>query len=317
MDKKRFRAAAFVVVVVIAHLALRHLFLSEVLSATRPVERDWEFSSRTEGVSVGLLGNSHVALSLRSDAFPDSINLASLGESYMVTYYRLKHLFKEFQPPFRTMVIQLDLHSFCSAELGQTSEPYWAQYLDYLDIARRRGEPFKYFGDWIRCDAVPYAGNSRMVFEGLNRRIQGTQSIVKQRLGRDFSDVPDKRAQARIRAASHFKGTSWYDEIVAQYFADLLDLCQDQGVTVVLVEFPLTQAYTDEAALLMPTAEWDSRVVELLAGRDPIVLDYRDLFADRVELFSDPDHLNLEGSRVLSERLGKDLSDLDLLPQRN
>jgi hypothetical protein len=71
--------------------------------------------------------------------------------------------------------------------------------------------------------------------------------------------------------------------------------------------------YTEEIRIV--PAETLYAEVDELASRYPVyygILDYHDLFFDHPEYFFDPDHLNIKGSDLFTEKLAGELQQLQL-----
>ncbi len=95
---------------------------------------------------------------------------------------------------------------------------------------------------------------------------------------------------------------------------DALELCQERGWQAVLVTPPYLEAYNDVFS------QWSGDlyprfyhyVGELTEKYGVPYLDYSHDpdFAQRYDLYKDIDHLNLDGARILDQRLWSDLKDL-------
>ena len=98
-------------------------------------------------------------------------------------------------------------------------------------------------------------------------------------------------------------------------FDRLLDLCDEKGIRVLLVKFPLTREYLDAAEPFVDIDGHDRRVADLVDDRAGVaVLDVRSRFPDRTELFTDPDHLNSRGAKLLAADINAALGRLAANP---
>ncbi len=307
------RAVLFTALAVAIHLGLSHFYLERVLPLDFPIERDRAFAGAVDRTDIALMGNSHVGLELLPRDIPRSYNFAWLGEGYMVTYYRLQKLIGQYGRPFGTVVLQVEQHSFGAAEMEQLDSPYWARYVDFLDLYQQTGEPWRLFTAWFQYAAFPYAGR----MEEIGRYFVGGNASESERLevmDADFSLRSDPDADARLLAKRLFRGTTWFSDDTVRYFQAILDLCRRHEIRVVLIRFPVSSRYWKQAAYLAPPYKWDIKVGRLLASANgSTVLDYHDLYLDRDDLFMDPHHLNKKGVSMFSARVGQDLRNIGVV----
>jgi hypothetical protein len=312
--RKAVRALLFCVAVVCCHLLLRFLYVHEVMPRVFPVKHDRVFLRNLETMKIGLLGNSHTFLSLHASIIPDSLNFGSLGEGYMVTYYKLKRILDREPDAFAVVILQVDLHSFSGGEFHQGKNYRWAQFIDYYDLASFSGDYIQHGREWIQYREFPYAGSAKDLAHAVSGPQGQEPDVGDTPLLRDFSTVEDPERKAWSRAANHFKGQNWYDDRVAHYFGRILDLCEAHNIHVVLVEFPVTEEYLAQAQTFLPLEEWRARVAAAIEGRPGIThLRLRDLYFGQNQLFGDPDHLNAEGGVLFSTHVRDEMAQRGLL----
>ena len=104
----------------------------------------------------------------------------------------------------------------------------------------------------------------------------------------------------------------YFDPAIRIYFEKILHLCQDHGVRVVMVRMPMTKEFNIEEGKLVPEEKLFAEVQAITKNYPNFVraLDYHDLFEDHPEYFFDPDHLNIKGADLFSERLAADLAEV-------
>ncbi len=124
-------------------------------------------------------------------------------------------------------------------------------------------------------------------------------------------------------AAVYNTGSNWLDqnETEVEYFYKTLDLCEENGVQVVLVTVPISEAFICQHKYFDVFREWYAEIAE---ERDLTFIDFN-LYREHYEMFSDEDdfndelHLNSQGSEKFSElfvqvynmiRDGEDVSGL-------
>ncbi len=133
--------------------------------------------------------------------------------------------------------------------------------------------------------------------------------------GFDALSNEQRTGAARLRAAMHLRRRESFDPRNVDDFGRLLDLCHEKGIRVLLVKFPLTREYLDAADPFVDIDGHDRRLAELVDDRAGLaVLDVRSRFSDRAELFTDPDHLNSRGARLLAASINAALGRLAANP---
>ena len=91
---------------------------------------------------------------------------------------------------------------------------------------------------------------------------------------------------------------------------DILSFCKEEGITPVLITTPYTAVYDD----LFSDAykkEFRNTVSAIAGATGCSYYDYSkdDRFADRLEYFSDADHLNQEGALAFMNTIAEDIPE--------
>lgn len=300
-------------------IPLNHLVTRSYIRYTRQ-PFVYESSRRTfeqvqDEISLLVSGDSHPLSDFDDTLVPGAYNFATKGEGIMLNYYKLRYylLKKDFQP--EVVVLPIDLNAFSSYRTSRFSNQdpaFWAQYVDFIEFGREQGR-LRFFALKRVQAEFAYLGGVEEVLDVLLS--PEPWEVDEMTMGflpsyGDFSalSVEDQTKVATGRTADHFGGSNPYDPLLAAYFNRLLDLLADEQVQVVLVWYPTTEAYYQQAGSYFPVDEHFAEVQSLLGDRDNVLwLDYHTLFYDQLEYFRDSDHLNVEGAQVFTEQLIQDL----------
>lgn len=127
-----------------------------------------------------------------------------------------------------------------------------------------------------------------------------------------FSNENDKDSKIEQEIASHFINISLIDDLSFKYFIKMISLAKQNDINIIFVRYPLPSQYLEELKTKgIFIDEFDNTVlreIEKNIENDPVVLDYRNYFANNLDYFSDTNHLNYEGSKELSKKIFEDLS---------
>ena len=280
------------------------------------------FEEVQDEIEVIILGDSHPQKSVMAEKIDNGYNFASSAESYIFTYYKLQHYLENgtFQPS--VAVVPIDMHSFSSFRLrrAESQDPaFWTQYVDYLEVGKESGAFWAFFKNRLLAEFGLIGGfdSSLALSHPPEPPAASKMTAGYLKAKEDFSAAPleERLARTEERAAFHFSGYSYMEETLVDYFLRLLDLLESHGVQVVLVWYPVTEGYYEQAARYIPADSHLEAVRELIADRARLpVYDYHDLFWEHPGYFSDSDHLNGMGAEVFTEVLIQDLEGEGYLP---
>jgi hypothetical protein len=314
------RIFLFVVVFLVINQGLSGLFVSWSRLDKEYGISHREFEEVQEQVSIVILGDSHPQKGVIASQIEGGYNFSTSAESYIFTYYKLKYTLErgDFHP--EVAIVPVDLHSFVSfrRERVETIDPaFWDKYVNYLEYGRDVGDVFSVAPTILKAklgvlggfdQAVPIIVNEIQVPEMISGFLPTMENYAA-------SDEKERIDRAIERAAFHFEGYTYKDEVLVEYFLRLLDLLDLYDITVVLVYYPFTELYYDAASEYIPVQSHLSMVESLVAEQPPaLILDYHDLFFGQLDYFSDSDHLNVAGAAIFTDLLIKDLTEAGLLP---
>jgi hypothetical protein len=312
------RLLAFALLYVCAVNPLMNMCFDRIVMRDTLLRRTTREFDRADSLDVLILGDSHTMNSVDARLIPGAYNYSSNGESYLQTWYKLSWIIDRGEPVVQAVVLPLDLHSFSSFRTGRIEDPlYWQRYIDWIDLTQRLGlaqglrfcvESFLF--PWAGCMAP-----SDIEFDVL----AGRRPVQDLSMGfRPVSDVrfsesveEERAADARKRAVRHFEGSDPLDGRLLHCFSDILDLCSDSGVTVIVVSYPVTEEYEVAAAGYVTRNELMAEFRKAAGDyTDVHYLDYSMIFGDEDENFRNSDHLNAQGAEIFTRRLAADLEPL-------
>ncbi|MBW2266950.1 MAG: hypothetical protein JRH16_00140 [Deltaproteobacteria bacterium] len=315
MQRRHLHILITCVVVAAVHVALVHWYRHGVMGYGIAERTLQQFESLREQVDIVALGDSHVKWGIEAEAIPGAFNFALPGESYVQSYYRLRSLLDDEGQVLRAVVLPADPHSLARHSDHQFRH-YYAAFVDPFELGRVDGEMLHRVIESLRGRLAPYAGQRANLLayletgrppevRWLDEVPMHAGSLASDRLVTAFSPA-GRRAKAQERMGYHFGQAPGLDPTLGYYLGKLLSLCAERGIRVLLVRFPLGDAYLE--ALPDPAAS-DAMIARMVdASENAELLDARRVFANRPQLFADVDHLNREGAALLSRRVARRLA---------
>jgi len=290
-----------------------------------------QFDKFGDDISILAIGDSHLQRGFNAVAADSrAFCYTSPGENWMQTYYKLRWVLVSDVKVGR-VVLSADPHSFSTNSRDRAFDGYyWTQFVDPIEVGRRRGAVASAVGHHLKGRLWPWAGEFGLFDDYLElqkKKREGDDDTPDMIRGfvsdpRDFTrhDPAKQLRKAKARAASHLKGADYMDEEMLHYFALTLKLCTDHDIPVTVIRSPVTRAYYEAAEEVI--AEWCRQsakpgsldklyevVGAIIADAGPGVEmhDHHDLFFGQKELFSDPDHLNARGAAKFMKAMMRDV----------
>lgn len=318
---KRVPVILRVIIFIAAFLLFSHWVTRAYVDFTRqPFEYEGTrrgFEAVMDETSFLVLGDSHPQNSVYTPGIPGAYNFSSSGESYVLTYSKMRHYLKSENLDLDVVVMPISLHTFAGyriKRIGKQDPAFWAQFVDFIQLGRETGQMEYFLTSRLKAEFA-YLGGLDDIFAVANHESSWTSDRLDQgyiSYTEKFSDwEEDSQVEQGIkRAAFHFEEVAYIDPLVVTYFNRLLDLLEEEGVKMVFISYPSTQFYREAAAEYFPVADHISRMEALLEGReDVLILDYHALLPDRNDLFTNADHLNTDGARIFTQILLADLEE--------
>lgn len=120
-------------------------------------------------------------------------------------------------------------------------------------------------------------------------------------------------ARANSRYSRHFDNKEEYfmPERITELY-EIIDYCMEHDITPVLITTPFSSYYYDQISDKF-LEEFHSTVTTIASDTSVNYYDYShdERFRDNLELFSDSDHLNIDGARYFMEVLTDEVAELE------
>ncbi len=269
-----------------------------------------QLESFADSLDILVLGDSHAGNGLDPRLLPGGFNWASGGESYLANYFRLKSLLERGVRP-ETVVLPLDLHSLSSLRSEQIPQgASWRRVISHSELREAFGIRYPMVFARGLLGRAPYvAKGTDLVRESLRPTVPKVFRGYTPQGSALFSEDRGQESLARIRAEAHLLGQEPITEEMRYFLRKILILCDDRGIRLVLIRFPVTREYFQVAsALVPPDAYYQAIAVLVSAYPSALTLDHHDTYWGRNELFQDPNHLNAEGAAQFTALIRDELS---------
>jgi len=303
-DGKRFVRRGLVYVLVVAALLvaanLAYLAIVTPQNVFEITER--QLAEQAPDVQVLFMGDSHVKDGLDPRIIAGSFNAASPGENYLQTYWKLRHLLQRGELDIKVVALPLDLHSFSSTRTDQEAYYwYWSRYDDDGEI-RRSIPDASSFGLRIRA-LLPVLGNGLDFVRVTWRHSELIRGF--QLLSGDFSQMPDKAEVAERQAAEHLGSAVVRDPLLLDSFGRLVEMATEDGITLVFIRFPVSPQYNAAASAYIGDVEafYAPMLERIESTPNAYFLDAHDLYYERLDYFSNSEHLNGTGAAAFTRYL--------------
>ncbi len=272
---------------------------------------------KNKAATTWLMGDSHPMMGLNPDFIPGSFNWAGTSEYYFLTHWKLENLLQKHPTP-KTIILPLDLHSFSAQGNAlllahELDDPFWAGEIGPQEI-REQNLSSDYLRWWISARFFPYAGQFYRLLSFWKRETYSLDSngFVPSTDAISVQNAIARTTSAKARFHGHFRKFSPLDSLQVQALHSIRHLCQQKGIRLILVSFPVSDEYRR-------FCESDKRLdavknVQLSFKRNLIHLDYSRIFEGKPDCFSDPDHLNEKGAEILSRKLRIQIESLRKKP---
>ncbi len=316
------KTTCLIAALLVLNALIGHWYVNVVMKGSIPALTYLQFEPEAARVDTLVLGDSHAKLGLRTSILENAFNLAVPGQLYTETYYTLASQLERSDTEIRYVVIGADPTSFAEERLDEW--PYlhhYANYVNYVEIGRKRGRPFEYAIRQQLGHFAPYVGRRNFMLSHLGRgeirgvHLDGNSRMERGALLSDETLTPlSKQVRARRakrRADLHFGDGAPFHPLLFDYFRRIIALCADHDIEVLVVKFPLTPDYVTAASRHIDLAEFDRELDALIAPyANAHLLDARSWFKGDPSLFRDSDHLNAKGASKLSRTIRRELSEL-------
>ncbi|MBA3937681.1 MAG: hypothetical protein H0X38_09480 [Planctomycetes bacterium] len=306
---KRF---ALFMLLVGAGAALLQALTLHALRRDAKALQDAAWAQEAAAVTTLVIGDSHAHESIDGRLLPGSFIYSSSGENLLFVAAKLRWALREqAAPALRHVVLALGLDAFSASHaLPMGDEWYYARHADAAAVLQGSGDGSAVARFWLRGLVVPWAGRGESVFPLLDQARRKPSFSWHDQMEQfwdagfpPFSAQVDRTHAARQRALEHLAGMAPFDPAPVAALARIRQLCVERGLTLTVLDAPVTDLYYRELAARSDPARYAQILDEELVAHGIVPLDLHALFADRYDLFRDPDHLLAAGRREVTARI--------------
>ncbi|MEA3364054.1 MAG: hypothetical protein U9Q79_00310 [Candidatus Hydrogenedentes bacterium] len=308
----------FLVGLIAIHAALRQAYYAFITPQDSYLRRQEAFSAHQELYDVALFGDSYALAGVVPELLGNAANLSQLGEGYIVRYYKLRYNLRKSPGKIKTIILPLDLHSFSPAWGEDFVRVGSSRYVNFADYIQHTGLTEKALKSFAHYYLFPYADCTQEIYQVLPASQKAKRQKDIARLVRSLADTGATEKQIQQMMTIHYgEEREWLSQKSLLYFNRIKSLCQEHDIRVVFVRFPVSRRHFEAASKIVPVDEFDSFTQELVDDwPGAVLLDYRELYFGRDDLFSDLNHLNANGAAFFSQQLREDLVRLGVLTPR-
>lgn len=242
---------------------------------------------------IWVVGDSHPQKGFSPTVLGSAENIAKPGEPYVISFWKLKYIFKQRHPD--TVIIGFSQHNFSTFNDLKFSDAKWAGTMF------ERTYLIGHF-DELKDITVDEKGYYSMFFK---KMCLYPTTRHFEFLGKYANSSKSKLTDTEEAIKRHFYIKDSVADISAtcvRYLDSLVNLCRTNGVTPVLIGAPVTKAYYDkipEKFKVYYEAEKQKRMKEGLMVLDMTTIHYPDKF------YLNTDHLNAIGATTFTGQVRK------------
>jgi len=263
---------------------------------------------------IALLGDSIILTGLDPSLIPESYNFAWLDAQYLANYFVLEWMLRSDPKNLEVIVLPFDRHSFSPRRNESPTMLKKATFVQAFMADHRDEQRGAYLRRWTQDRLFPYSDFPSL----LASRSDENQPVLRRGFlgmsGGNIKSPEDFQRSAERRGRQLFRDEAWYDERLGWYFESIIQRATDSGLKVVLVQCPVSHEFDEELRRHVSDETFDEFKADVRAKFPEIeILNARDAFLDRHDLFFDANHLSIAGSKEFSELVRNELERLGVL----
>jgi len=251
------------------------------------------------------LGDSHAMKGVNPEYIEGAYNLGYDGENYMETYFKLRRIIEEDVVEIENIVLEIDLHSFYRSTKIKEIE-YCSDIALIREMSIANNQTF--IETWLDS-CIKIIGNGYDLFYLYKNRdkVDICQGYIPK-----YENFTNKNKEliAKKRCNNQF-GRKSIEEDEMFFLLKSMQLAIENDMDIVLIEYPVTREYNFELKNLEINRNEQysiifNRISKLFPNLEYKHFDYHNIFFDKNKYFSDSDHLNFTGAKLLSKRINLD-----------
>ena len=247
--------------------------------------------------SVLIVGDSHPQKSLNPKYFNDAQNISQPAEPYILTYWKLKSIFKSYTPD--TLIIGLAPHNISQFNDLKFSNKKWSNEMF------RRSYPIQDFRNISNEISVDYSTYTKVLWKQTafypkknHIHFLGNYSNSKN------TDVKDTKSAIERHYYDNGKELG-VSESAVNYLDSIIDISSSKGIVLIMVSNPVHEHYLSN----IPNAimEKYDNLTKKYSINHIVYNKTKDIYPD--SLYLNSDHLNEYGAKKFSIELSEYLKN--------
>ena len=245
-----------------------------------------------ENSSILISGDSHTQKSLNPKLFDNAQNISQSAEPYIVTYWKLKNIFKIYQPD--TLILGFAQHNIAKFNDHKFSDEKWSSEMFKRTYTIQEFKTIENVVDinfynfyktlWKQTAFYPKKTHTNYLGEYSNNRSDNVANW-----------------ESAIRRHFYYNGkTNEVSMIAIDYLDSIINLCRKKEIAVVLASNPVSEQYLDNIPLSI-MAKFNALKNKYKDG--VIIFDKTSDSTYSDSLFLDADHLNEYGAKKFTSEL--------------
>ena len=282
-------------------------------------ELGWQNYKKTipnKTLNYAFFGDSHTEYELNPKYINNSFNFATGGEDYIETYYKIKKLLEQDDVKINNFILEIDIHTF--SDKIRTKERlfvdlgYYSKFVDLKTISDLTDRNLLSIRIQSNIRVIGKGGEIISYFI-----VPPDLTIIENGWVNYTGDFPkEKRKQLveKIYNTQFSEEKNLLEETSLNHFLKILNLAKENNINIIFINLPISYDYYLEIQKNNISRElyYERLFLEINKTKIPYsTLEYYELFFENPEYFGDPDHLNYVGSKILSQKLSKDLIGME------
>lgn len=291
---------------------LNHLYI-KLVPRLGAIYSDYIKNPENRNIDFAFFGDSHIQHALNPAIIPFSFNFGNSGDDYTETYFKLKKILEKDNVQINNAVLEIDMHTFSGKMRNDKNRfldlSFYSDYVPLRTLANITGESI--ISLWLK-DMFPFLTVRDQFVSNLLGQSQKKVYLGWVNSTADFSSE-DMGKVSYFRYKSHFDDANpiMIEDTSFNYFLKLLRLGKQKNINLIFIKLPVSREYynviKNKNIDIEDYYNCVFRAINSTIGDNYEVLDYHDLFFSHPEYFSDPDHLNYKGSKILTRRFYRDM----------
>jgi len=311
------KSIVFVLIIISIVVILNNIYVNTVLNNYIVYRQEESYKKFMQDksdkiIEYAIMGDSHPVQAINPEYLPGSFNLATSGQKYGKTYFKLKRVLEQDNVKINNILLVIDLHTFST---NFDREPNWLNdvYL-YSKFTPNSELKVIYTDDTLLLlgryfPSIGHGVDFIQLFAPLGLQIINKGWIQNDN---DFSKE-DHTDEIHKLMNEVYLTKERISSVTIGYFIRTLELAEQNNIRIFFIKYPISKEYHDimQEYDINNDEYYDEifRVIEKVLGEGYYVLDYYDLYFNNSGYFADSDHLNTIGSELFTKRVYEDLQN--------